>query len=199
MIPQFLESVKHLEIDKLWINFYPQAEAYSLARDEFLKRKEYTHFVMLIDDLLVKQLDIDFLLADNKDVISGWCNNNTTTHSADSSISFILPPDPPSSGTYEGYEFVPIKQIEHMTGIMSVKHQATALTILTRKIIEKVPFRHSGGCCIDSCLSIDLDKAGIKQYVDMLVRTQHLKVNDAMQAKISLVDKLPREIKFERY
>ena len=86
-----------------------------------------------------------------------------------------------------------------MTGIMSVKHQATALTIISRKVIEKVPFRHSDGCCIDSCLSLDLDKAGIKQYVDMLVRTQHLKVNDAMQAKISMVDKLPREIKYERY
>src|ERR1041385_1129645 len=71
--------------------------------------------------------------------------------------------------------------------IIEVKHQGTALTLFTRKVIEEVPFRSSNGCCIDACLSLDLAKKGIKQYVDLRVRCLHLKINENMAWRISEV------------
>jgi hypothetical protein len=193
----FLESVKDLDsIDKLWIKFYPQREAYTLAREEFLKRTEYTHFLLLTDDVIIEQKHIDRLVedaGDYYDVISGWFNGNLTDHLNDTNFSFCLPPDPPYQGKYEDYHFLPIDiaflGTTFRDRILVVLHQGTALTLISRKIIEQVPFRHSQGCCIDSCLSLDLAKKNIKQYVDLRVRCLHLKINDAMQSRISKVGK----------
>jgi hypothetical protein len=146
--------------------------------------------------VIIQQKDIDQLMddaGDYYDVISGWFNANLTDHINDTNFSFSLPPDPPYQGKYEDYEFVPIDiaflSTTFRDRILSVLHQGTALTLITRKIIEEVPFRHSQGCCIDSCLALDLAKKGIKQYVDLRVRTLHLKINDAMQSRISVVGK----------
>jgi hypothetical protein len=193
----FLESVKDLKIDKLWVKFYSQREAYNLARDEFLKRTEYSHFLLLTDDVIVHQSDIDTLVADAQytDVVSGWFNQNLTTHKNDSNISRTPPPDPPFKAMYSDYQFLPISWIECYlrilpdTVMLPVLHQGTALTMISRVVIERVPFRHSEGCCIDACFSHDLEANGIKQYVDPRVRTLHLKISDSMQARISMVGK----------
>lgn len=200
-IPQFLESVKDLKEDKLWIKFCPQIHAYDLARDEFLKRQEYTHFLLLTDDVIVQQKDIKQLKADAKngfEVVSGWFNGNLTDHAEDTNFSFQLPPDPPCNGTYEGYHFEKINFVlkTDKNKLISVLHQGTALTMISRRIIEEVPFRHSGGCCIDSCLSKDLYNKQIPQYVDLGVRTLHLKISDEMQSKISAVGKYEPTIEY---
>jgi len=193
-IPPVLESIYDLKIDKLWIKWYGQItkpNAYDVARDEFLKREEYTHFLLLTDDVIIQQKNIDQLIADVEtggyDVISGWFNNDLTTHSDDTNFAFNPPPDPPAQGTYEGYNFEKIKSIGLRSDIIQVIHQGTALTLISRKIIEEVPFRNSQGCCIDSCLSLDLAAKGIKQYVDLRVRCLHLKINEAMAWRISEV------------
>ena len=206
-IPPVLESIKDLEIDKLWIKWYGQLttpDSYSVARKEFLKREEYTHFLLLTDDVIVQQIDIDLLVADAEirqyDVISGWFNNDLTTHEADTNFSFSLPYDPPSDGSYEAYKFEKITY-EYMfprkDPIVQVLHQGTALSIISRKIIEEVSFRNSNGCCIDACLSLDLAAKGIKQYVDLRVRCLHLKVNEVMAWRISEVTQHLPEVVFE--
>jgi hypothetical protein len=203
-IPQFLESVKDLSCDKLWIKFYPQREAYNLARGEFIKRTEYSHFLLLTDDVIVQQKDIDQLCGDAEhcEIISAWFNGNLTDHTDDTNFSYNLPPDPPCKSTYEGYNFEKIKNVERWQSVipgawrLEVLHQGTALTLISRKIIEQVPFRHSEGCCIDSCLSLDLAEKGIKQYVDLRVRTLHLKISDDMQQRISVVGKIEPSIEY---
>lgn len=180
-------------VDQLWIKYYPQREAYSIARDWFLQHKTYSHFLLLTDDVIVLQKDIDQLIENaGYEVISGWFNQNLTDHAEDTNFSFSLPPDPPFKATYEGYKFEPIASVKPRRQgsiIIPVLHQGTALTLLSREIIEQVPFRHSEGCCIDSCLSLDLATKGIKQYVDLRVRTLHLKISDEMQSRISEVGK----------
>ena len=212
-LPQVLESIKDLKIDKLWVKWYGQLtkpDAYSVARSEFLKR-DYTHFLLLTDDVIVKQEHIDDLILDaerypDHEVISGWFNQDLTDHADDTNFSRILPPDPPSSGSYESYKFIPISAFGvdnfdrfdlDSDAIIRVLHQGTALTLLTRKVIEEVPFRNSEGCCIDACLSLDLAKKGIKQYVDLRVRCLHLKINENMAWRISEVGQHLPEVVFE--
>ena len=99
---------------------------------------------------------------------------------ADSNISFNLPPDPPVSGTYEQYQFITIPLIECLNevnkNIIQVKYAGFPLTFISRKIVQQVPFRRQD-CCVDSCFSLDLDKKGIKQFVDLRVRTTHMNIH----------------------
>jgi hypothetical protein len=200
-LPEFIESQKHVKIDKLWINYYHQEEAFLIARKEALKR-DYTHYFFIVDDNIITQADIDLLLEDSKryNIISGWMNADTTDHKDQSQISLTLPPDPPYLGSHDGYHFMPISHIEWLStdiNILNVKHQGFALTLMTREILENIGFRDSHGCCIDSCFSLDIHKAGIKQYVDLRVRIKHLKENDKKQIELLKVGKKPRRIVYD--
>jgi hypothetical protein len=199
-IAQFEEAIIKIKADKLHINYFPQHIAYPLARIEFLKREEYTHFVLVTDDLIVTPRDYDLLKGEcnDYDVISGWGNNWLYGPWAEySSVSFSMPPYPPSGGTIEDYHFTPIKTLEAMLvkgPIVPVPHQGTMFTFLKREIVERIPFRHDCGCCVDALLSHDLAKQGIKQYVDLRVRMLHLKDS---AIPVTLVGKKPSEIVFE--
>jgi hypothetical protein len=196
-IAKFEEAIVKIKADKLHINYFPQHIAYPLARIEFLKREEYTHFVLITDDLIVTPKDYDTLLneCEDYDVISGWANNWLYGPWADySSVSFTMPPEQPAGGTIEDYNFSTIETLEAMKGIISVPHEGTMLTFLSRKVVEKIPFRHDCGCCVDALLSHDLAKEGIKRYVDLRVRMLHLKDS---AIPVTLVGKKPSEIVFE--
>jgi len=205
-IPRFEEAISKIKVDKLNINYYPQHIAYPLARIEFLKRKEYTHFVLMTDDLIITPRDYELLKKDAEkyDVVSGWANNWLKGYWADySSVSFKLPPDPPGLGTIEDYDFSRIITLQILREanpnhpVIPVLHQGTMATFLKREIIERIPFRHDCGCCVDALLSTDLHKAGIKQYVDLRVRMLHLKTSDVPNGQDLLVGKKPSEIIFE--
>jgi len=203
-IPDFLDATAKLNIPKLWIKNYTQFIAYPLARNEFLKEKykAYTHFVILADDLIVKQQDINILTeeCDNYDVLSGWCNLWLYgPYSKFSNLSYILPPDPPAGGNTEDYDFIEIDTIEMLGKTLTnhqieIAHQGTALTFIKREILEQIDLVTDLGCCPDAMLSHSLHKKGIKQYVDLRVRMLHLK-DCAVPA--NNVGKLPPQIVFE--
>lgn len=115
-------------------------------------------------------------------VISGWCANTARVQgfdNLDSCISFSLPPDPPCSGIYSMYQFISLEDIQGFldTGVnvLPIKFSGFAPMIIPRSVIEKIPFRTSDGCCVDSCFSIDLAEHGIKQYVELQCQTQHIR------------------------
>ncbi len=201
-LPEFDESVEKLDPDihKLYIGYYPQMEAYDKARYFFLDHEYYTHFIILPDDLIVTQHDIDVLLEDSKnyDVIGGWCNVDNTFFKDYACFSFSLPPNPPFKGTTAGYRFRTIQSVENQTGITQVMHQGWAPCVINRKVIKQIPFRSSQDCCMDSTFSLDLHENGIKQYVDLAVRTKHLKINDVGSHEI-LVNKRDRMIRLKKY
>lgn len=189
-IPEFDEAIEKINgISKLWLKYFPQPEAYDRARKFFLN-SDYTHFIILPDDLIVTQENVDAIVNYEKsyDSISGWCNNNGRDDTnIDTNISAFLPPDPPRTATYEGYRWFKIAYFESLLDrlkdeeellTMPVLHQGFALSRLSRKLIEQVPFRTDAGCCVDSCLSLDLMKfrIGITQYVDLRIRMRHMKI-----------------------
>jgi hypothetical protein len=187
-IPEFYKAIEKINgISKLWIKYFPQDEAYNKAREFFLQ-SDYTHFMILPDDLIVTQADVDAIVNydESYDSISGWCNNTGRDDTnIDTNISAFLPPDPPRTATYEGYRWYKIAQfesllskVENSDAIIPVLHQGFALSRLSRRLIEQVPFRTDAGCCVDSCLSLDLMKfrVGFTQYVDIRIRMKHLKI-----------------------
>jgi hypothetical protein len=212
-IPEFYKAIEMINgISKLWIKYFPQDEAYKKAREFFLQ-SDYTHFMILPDDLIVTQKDVDAIVNydDSYDSISGWCNNNGRDDTnIDTNISAFSPPDPPSTATYEGYRWYKIAQFESLLSkvkssdsdvIIPVLHQGFALSRLSRRLVEQVPFRTDAGCCVDSCLSLDLMKYKVvfTQYVDIRIRMKHLKIPRSEllvgkeKAKMSLENNLANE------
>ena len=180
-IPEFIKATSKLKVDKLWLKYYPQEYAYVLGRHWFLEHQQYTHFVILPDDLIVTQKNLDSLSmwasTAYYPVISGWCNNTAgPTDYVYSNISLTLPPDPPQSGTFDGYNFLCIRDINLMPKeIIKVKYSGFALEFMTRDVVERIPFRSDYGCCIDSCLAFDLDHHNITQYVDLNNVMRHVR------------------------
>jgi hypothetical protein len=71
-----------------------------------------------------------------------------------------------------------LAKVDNSHAIIPILHQGFALSRLSRRLIEQVPFRTDAGCCVDSCLSLDLMnfRIGITQYVDIRIRMKHLKI-----------------------
>jgi hypothetical protein len=191
-LSEFASATKLLPYDKLWVKYYPEIHAYYHARNWFLDHEEYTHLIILPDDLIVKPEHIERLLDDitieGCDVISGYCKNTIRQmwnyqgppeREADSNISLIPPPNPPISGTYSQYNFMSIRFIHCLLAtnenIIKIKYAGFPPTVIDRQIVTEIPFR-SEFCCVDSCFSIDLDKANIDQYCDLRVRTEHMEL-----------------------
>ncbi|MDQ5869384.1 MAG: hypothetical protein M3530_06605 [Thermoproteota archaeon] len=66
---------------------------------------------------------------------------------------------------------------------------------MTRSIVENIPFRAIHGFSIDSGLALDLESNGIKQFVDLSVRTQHLKVDLSNEHALTLLGKMKDRLK----
>jgi len=215
-IPVFVNTIREIKgYDKLFVRYYPELEAYEKASEWFLQETsgKYTHFAICPDDLLFKQEDIDLLKQDIEenqyDVIQGYCKNTIrqrydwtgraeTVDNADSNLSWVLPPNPPVNGTYDQFQFLSMKFLdkykEDFGPMIKVKFAGFPLTILSRKVIETIPFRRIH-CCIDSFLAFDLAEKGIDQYADLRVRIVHIEASDP--AKI-LVGKRTPTVEFER-
>lgn len=198
-VPDFHKAAARIDEDKLWIKYYKTPDAYPIALEQFLKRPEYTHLVILPDDLIVTQDTINILKDDitkndeeTYPVISGWCNAYITEpRCQDTDFSQSLPPVPSSEMKYDDYKFVKIAWVEdYLTynagrvPIIQVMHQGNALTFLSRKLIVRKQIKLGVvppplNCCADSSLSLQLHEKGIKQYVDLRARSLHLKENDS--------------------
>jgi len=204
-VKEAIDSINH---DRLWVKYHPQLEAYHVGRMYFLEHMQYTHLMIIPDDLVVLPEHVETLLSncENYKVLSGWSNNTSLktlqlggneleadllpedAPDVDTTTSMTsLPPNPPSMGTYEGYHF---DKIEHMEvlgkmpllgkgTIHKILHTGFAPTMMTREVVERIPFRgdETSGCCVDSCFSLDLHKEGIEQFVDASVRTFHMNIH----------------------
>lgn len=201
-IPEVKEAVNKIKLDKLWVKYHEQELAYVLARNWFLESEEnYTHFVILPDDLICTHEQIETLLKHDLSVVSGWCAVDKVHD--DSNISMSLPPNPPAIGRHEEFQFLKIPEIEYLRSrnpevLLPVSFSGFAPAVINRYVIEHVPFRASSGCCVDSCFSIDLAYHMLQQFVDLTVKTIHLKVEDSKEWYSSVqTGKKKPEIRYE--
>ena len=181
-IPIVLEALNEVKQDKLWIkDNFDELQVYALMRNYFLQNKEYTHLVILPDDLFVDAETFDILMNDlqKKDypVLSGICNFNCDkweTYNIDLAIDY---------NHNLGKSYLLANEIPHydyyirtgkVKGIKKVAFSGFPMTFVRRDVVEKIPFG-SAGKGIDSHFSVELLKAKIDQYVDFDARNLHLK------------------------
>ncbi len=213
-----IETFNELKYDKLWVKyFFDELLAYKIMRNFFLEHKEYTHLVIAPDDLLTPPNTVEKLVNDAKkyDVISGICNFNCDsfeTFDTDLAIDYyhnlgreyLLKNDVPHYKYYiKQKDFRKSKKpTKEYKGIKRVAFQGFALTFISRKIVEQVPFQ-TRGRGIDSCFSADLLLKGIEQYVDFDARSLHLKGIENCEDIASLIqfewnERISTKVNFKR-
>lgn len=170
-IATFMESVKQLKkIDKFWIKNFERYPAYNMPQWEFLKpeNKEYTHLILIIDDLIVTPEALDMLMADtlalpasarDKSVICGYCNLDMTPEGLINSNVCLSPVSEKREGRV--YNWVTLSflrkwrqrvdsgQIENSVGreemgnryLLESPFNGLTCPIIPRSIVEAVPFR----------------------------------------------------------
>ncbi len=181
-IKQCLEAASTLPCDRLYMRFIPQEEAYFRSREFFLDHKEYTHFVILPDDLVATREAFDYLKQDAEkfDIVAGWCNNTSGGSKydyldTDISINHVSLKEP-HTNTYEDMIFASIYTLERTyPHILQARFSGFALQFIARQIIAYIPFRADFGCCVDTCFAIDLLARNIPQYVDTRCRMLHIR------------------------
>ena len=194
-IMEFTESTGFLRIDKLWIKYHKQQDAYDLAREWFLNRMEtYTHMIILPDDLIIDAIILDRILKRSKvdydnnieRVWSGWCPNtipkDETKWYIDSNVSIHAPPENAANSKYEDFHFIKSDTLRKLLREGQYEYQVGysgfALISIPRSVVEKIEFRSDNDCCVDNYFSLDCIKLEIPQFVDLTCESRHLWVRD---------------------
>lgn len=200
---QVKQAIDRIPADKLWIKYYtPEILAYDIMREEFLKHEEYTHLVILPDDLLVTLETWEDFIHDveqyPRDIISGYCNLDRTFNSGYTNISPKLVHHRREGRVYTWFSMAGIKEeakhyrIEHADKhielpdyMIDVPFAGFPLFAVPRIAIDEIIFRNDSlngrdplGCCVDVTFCWDAIRLGYRILVDIRLRTDHLKIND---------------------
>lgn len=200
---QVKAAIDILPADKLWIKYYkPEIAAYDVMHEEFLKGN-YTHLVIIPDDLVVP-LDIylQFLQDIHEfplDIISGYCNLDTTYNVGYTNISRKIVSDKREGRTYAWFTMTGLKEesMEYRLAdperhqklpdyMIDVPFAGFPLFAIPYNIVREIPFRNDMGdghdpcgCCVDVTFCWDVIHAGHRILCDTRLRTMHLKINDS--------------------
>lgn len=178
-IPDFLESIKKLQYDKLLVKYMPQPQAYNKLRNWFLEHEEYTTMVLFADDLIVDDegLDklIDYHMDHSEDVISGICNFDMYRNIDKYCFRAIG-----DIGYYPRKNFIEEyighwKPKEKAPGFYCVEFNGFACQVASRRIVELIPFRFdNNGGGVDQNFADDCRALGIDVLVNIHIEFKHL-------------------------
>jgi hypothetical protein len=191
-IQEFIESVEYglSKYDRFWVRYLPEAQAYNIAKKFFLEHEQYTHLVILPDDLIVTQKHIDQLVEDIKErdyeVLSGICavdelpinkGKYAVCQNANPSLADL---------SIKSYDYLTTEQrdayLKYGFPIINVRYAGFPLIFIRRDVIEKIDFRPIPyyNCCPDVQFCYDCEALGISLFVDLRVVGNHLKKRDGI-------------------
>lgn len=193
-IPEFLEAVDKINLDKYWVKYHrPEILAYQELRRFFLEHTEYTHLIILPDDLIVSADDVDRLIDHVKknpelQIVSGFCNIDITDLKDYANICIELVSDK-RPRDYFWKTFAELEKYcqenKNENGLIKVKFSGFPLMIIARQVIEDIAFRNDSesgvsddGCCIDVTFCYDAHLKCYDIYVDPTLRLYHMKIAD---------------------
>lgn len=200
-IEVFNEHISLLPYDKIWVKYYPEPRAYQIFRDYFLEHKEYTHLVIIPDDLLVKPEHFERLKKDVEEykfsIVGGICNLSCLK--ADRDLTVLLSddkicPHPDVPIPFKEFDWARFSELESKYkghDIIKVSFTGFPCLFIDRKIVEDVPFRaNQRGWSIDLTFCYDCQSKKIPIYADKRVQMLHLKGIDPYKYRHIQVDTL---------
>lgn len=204
-IPEVMECHRRLPFDRLYAKYFVEREAYWHLRRFFLSHPEYTHLVLIPDDLVFKMSDVEQLYRDLREydyaILSGICNVDLGPNRDKWSITENLPhpirplkkvDNPQGNRRWFGWrwyswytnESIRDEQKRQNREIFRVQHSGFALQSIRRDIVERVEFitdavengiPESETSSVDIMFSNLCGAAGFAIFVDPRIRMLHMR------------------------
>lgn len=210
-ISKVYDALKKTGHDRLYSKYFTEEIAYNLGRDFFLKHKEYTHFVICPDDLIIEKKHIDALIKNlekyDYQIHAGVCNVNNDKNKNSLCITENLPHPirimkASTDGTEPKQDLIGWRcymwfLVDYDFGdepIRSVYFSGFAAQFISRKVINTVEFIDDSsvnrtpnitGGSLDVMFSNKMFQLNIPQMVDTRIRMKHLR--NSNQNPIALV------------
>ncbi len=197
--PLFLDALKKLDfVDRLWAKFFiPEKHAYDLLRNYFLANEQYTHLVILPDDLIVTPEQLKSLIDTVENnynkypVFSGVANMDNTLNRDVFAVSFDVIHILRDRRKYSLITRDIINELVKDGKPVKVNWAGFPCMFLRRDVVEKFEFNSDGiadhdsngfnGCCTDTVACFYYYICDIPIYVDPSIQMLHLKINDSMK------------------
>jgi hypothetical protein len=188
---QKIKEILYPDFDVLWMKYTPELEAYSKAREFFLRApKKYEYFCIVPDDLVLNKESFDKLvktLEEKKyDVLSGICNVSCQNHQyLDMGAACIT-----EMPTQTRVKWVDLRETDkYDPPIRKVIFAGFPVTFIHRDVMERVDFtRNNPENSIDMELAYVLEEEGIDQYVHFGAKFLHLKGVNPLEFLFTLDD-----------
>jgi hypothetical protein len=186
--PEFEERMALVLHDKYWMKYHSyDLHPYNKARNFFLNHKEYTHFAICPDDLMITPEGVDKLWqsAQTLKVIMGTCNVEPA--STELAMTRNLPSKERGGRIYDFFSETDVNG-----KIIQVDWCGTPFAIFQRSVIEKLTFdgdrkwnKNKTAFAYDVIIAHDLKAMKIKINVDTSVKFYHKRhvfkvLNDSM-------------------
>lgn len=185
-IEQVIDARATLPYDQLFAKYMNMDDAYTRLRAEFIRRKEYTHFVFAPDDLVVEPVNMERLLSvlrkHNYPILSGVCNVDTTHLDRFWAIAHNLP-EPRHLDGKRYYSFFHEDEHDPKNPIVNVPWSGFPLMAIRRDVIEAIELEGDRRWNDNSPTSSSWDvvfcykckQAGIPVHADTSNRMLHLR------------------------
>lgn len=142
-IMEFWNRLPSIPADRLVIKYLTQTQSYALIRDYFLTHKQYTHLVMLPDDLLAEYSHFVSLqgrvMETDHPVLSGICNAYCRTEAEIATKTDVCVDKPLARDRRERVINVDDRH-SLKRGIIRVKYVGLSLIFIRRDVVERFPF-----------------------------------------------------------
>ncbi len=190
-IKEVAVALQQCPFDIVYAKYMPIGEAYKHLRNYFLEHIEYTHYVACPDDLMITKEKLLKLIEEidkgQYQVLTGCCNVDLDEYKDVLNFTNNLPHPtrmiPGKQIGWRAYNWTHASAIDD--GIIQVPFAGMACAIISRDVIERVPFRDDreynkgepNGMfgSVDVVWNNDLMKAGIPMRVHTGVRFTHLR------------------------
>lgn len=176
-IPDWLQCWNNLGdyADRYIAKYYNEKQAYKFLRDYFMDHPEYTHMVILPDDLIILPIQFERLRgnASKYPVLGGFFNRNWQDRNLWSCI--VEGRNPPAWMTLGEIEQEVFAHGDNP--ILPVRQDYFGCTFIRRDVVEKVGEFHAftpGASGYDYAFSLDCAKHQIPMYCDTRVQLLHL-------------------------
>ena len=214
-LQEFKQTIKQIKnIDKLWIKYTPTQTAYPLIQSEFLSNpNNYTHLIILPDDLIVEPDKLQYLIDDYKTsltpeeryttILTGFCNVDEKSNNDKANVCTDEVIINRHGRTYPWLKLEHLRTLKHNIDIsentqtrdylIPVKFAGFPLFIIPRNIVEQVSFRDDSnaefrqtGVCWDVMYCHDSQQKGFHIYTDIRVDLKHLRLSNESEIQLNL-------------
>lgn len=184
-IPEFQQAIGELPDDILLVKYYEEPMAYKIIQAAFKQNTQYTHLVILPDDVIVKRYQYQKLRGqvewNDYTVLSGTCNQNVAY--PDISVTMKRLPHR-INDVWEPYEYLTYKQLDKYKEkpVQQMGFEGFACCFIRRDIVEELSFepynlyKNTQAQGFDYKMALDCEQNLIPIWVDTSVRLQHLGV-----------------------